>query len=173
MADVSTIEQEKILQTSVEELRRKYSELTNNVDQLRIKVLAFLAGELTLITFLFASGIAVPKIIYGIIFFLVGVGCIAASFIMMAMTLRSANWFSPINPSALEEHDYDKFPTHVASLEFICKCYSLSLEQNTPTYNQRTEMFDKALKLLFIGAIILLVIKYGQGVVIWHNIMQQ
>lgn len=88
-------QKEKILQTSVEELRRKYDELSANIDQLRVKVLAFIAGELALVAFLFATGIVVPHIIYGIFFFMVGVLCIAASFVTLTLILRTALWLPP------------------------------------------------------------------------------
>lgn len=165
--------QEKILQTSVDESRRKYEELNSNYDQLRVKVLAFITGELALTAFLFASGIPLPRIIYGIVFFLVGVGCIAASFIILLLLLRSMTWSSPVHPSTLKKHDYREYPTKVAFLEHICKCYSVSLEKNEPRISTRARMFDNSLMLLFVGVIILLVIKFGQGVVIWHNIIQK
>lgn len=165
-------EQEKILQLSVDEVRRKYDELTRDFDQLRVKVLAFISGELALIALLFASGLPVPRIVYGIFFFLFGIGCITASFIILLFLLRSILWSSPIHPTALERHDYSKFPTKADFLEFICKCYSVSLEKNSPKLSERAKLFDNALMLLFIGAIIFLVIKYGQGVVLWRNLIQ-
>jgi hypothetical protein len=164
---------EKILQTSVDELRRKYDELNSTYDQLRIKALAFITGEIAVVTFLFATGINIPHIIYGIVFFLFGSGCIAISFILLLLSLRSVSWSLPIHPKVLEEHDYGTFPTKVDFLEYICKCYSTSLEKNHPKVEERAKMFDKALMLLFVGVIILLVIKFGQGVILWHNIIQK
>jgi len=166
-------QQEKILQTSVDELRRKYDELCSNYDQLRIKILAFITGELALITLVFATGIELPHIIYGIVLFLFGAGCIVISFIILLLLLKTITWYFPIHPSTLENQDYRSFPTQVAFLEHICKCYSSSLDKNTDTYKNKAGMFDKSLMLVFVGVIILVVIKYGQGVVLWHNIIQR
>jgi len=165
MAD--NADQEKVLQVSLDELRRKYGELTSSYDQQRAKVLAFIAGELTLVAFLFASGITIPQVLYGLFFFLVGVGCIAASFVILTLTLRTAEWYSPGNSEASQEQNY------LTELERVCEDYSSAIEADAPICNQRGAMFDNALMLLFIGVTILLVIKYGQGEVQWHNIIQK
>lgn len=134
--------------------------------------MAFITGELALIAFVFATGIAVPHIVYGIVFFLLGAGCVTASFVILLILLTTIIWSSPVHPDTLENQDYNSFPTHVAFLEHICKCYSNSLRENYETYRERATMFDNSLMLLFIGVIILLIIKFGQGVVVWHNIIR-
>jgi hypothetical protein len=173
MATLTPATKEKILQTSVDELRRKYDELCSDYDQLRIKILAFITGELALIAFVFATGIKVPHVVYGIVFFLCGAGCVAISFALLLILLTTIIWSSPIHPDTLENQDYNSFPTHAAFLEHICKCYSDSLRKNYKTFSERARLFDKSLMLLFIGVIILLIIKFGQGVVLWHNILMK
>lgn len=164
--------QEKILQTYVDELRRKYDQLNTAYDQLRVKVLAFITGELALVAYLFATDMKLPHLIYGIVFFLVGSGCIAASFVALIYSLRSSTWELPIDNVLLEEPDYSIFPNQVANLEYICKCYTSALEKNNPKYQKRAKLFDISLMLLLTGVIILLVIKFGQGAVLWHNVIQ-
>jgi hypothetical protein len=160
-------EQEKIAQTSVDELRRKYSELTSSFDQLRNKVLAFIAGELALIAFLFASGMNIPHVIYGLVFFLVGTSCVTASFVLLTLSLRGADWHSP-GPSRPTEEQ-----SSFIALRKACEDYSSAIEANAPTHAKRSQMFDAALMLLLIGVTILLVIKYGQGEIQWQNIVKQ
>lgn len=166
MSRRSREEKEKVAQTAVDELRRKYSELTSSFDQLRNKILAFIAGEIALIAFLFASGVVIPNAIYGIIFYGAGVGLITASFIILSISLRGADWHSP-GPSSLLP---DK--TNLQALTNACNDYSSALETNAPIYARRSKMFDTALMLLLIGVTILIAIKYGQGEVQWQNIIK-
>src|SRR5665213_315194 len=85
-----------IEQVAVDELRRKYDELCHNNDQLRLKAVAFITGELALATFLFNKGIPLPIIIYGVVFFIFGIGCVTASFIML---------LTPVSYSHLRAHE--------------------------------------------------------------------
>lgn len=160
-------EQEKVWQTSADELRRKYAELTSSFDQLRTKVLAFIAGEIALIAFLFTSGMSIPNVIFGIFFFVVGTGCIAASFVILTLSLRGTNWHSPGPSYATEEKD------NLTALKKACEDYSAAIDNNASIYARRSQMFDTALTLLFIGVTMLLVIKYGQGEIQWQNIVKK
>jgi len=160
-------EQEKIAQTSIDELRRKYTELTTSFDQLRNKVLAFIAGELALIAFLFASGMKIPTVIFGIFFFATGTALVTASFVILSLSLRGADWISP-GPSRPQDE-----PSNLVALKKACDDYSNALEMNAPIYAKRSQMFDVALNLLLIGVTILLVIKYGQGEIQWQNIVKK
>ena len=159
-------EKEKVAQTSVDELRRKYTELTTSFDQLRTKVLAFIAGEIALVAFLFASGMNIPSVIYGILFFSVGFGFVTASFVILSFSLRGADWHSP-GPSRPTQE-----PTNLSALTKACEDYSSAIENNAPIYARRSKMFDTALMLLLIGVTILLAIKYGQGEIQWQTIVK-
>jgi|SRR5665213_1639469 len=160
-----------IEQVAVDELRRKYDELCHNNDQLRLKAVAFITGELALATFLFNKGIPLPIIIYGVVFFIFGIGCVTASFIMLLTLLKSASWHLPVNRNYIREIDGAEYPDKASFLEYIKDCYITVLDKNTPKVSKANRRFDISLLLLVVGVIMLLIIKYGQGAVLWHNII--
>ncbi|MBL8159368.1 hypothetical protein JNJ66_02840 [Candidatus Saccharibacteria bacterium] len=159
-------EREKVALFNLEELRRKYDELTASFDQLRNKVLAFIAGEIALIAFLFSNGITIPGTVFGVFFFLFGSGSITASFILLGISLRGATWHSPGSTTPSQT------TSSLGALNKAYKNYSAAINNNMTIYSKRSRMFDNALTLLLIGVIILLVIKYGQGEIQWPNIVK-
>lgn len=161
----------EILETSIEELRSRYNEVCLSNDQIRVKVLAFITGELALVTFLFATGINVPSVIYGIIFFIVGIICCITSFVYLTLTLRGKKWKMPVDRDTLVD-GHNKFKTRVQYLENVRDSYVSCIEEAIPVVSERSRIFDKSLMLILVGVIILLVIKYGQGEVLWINIVK-
>jgi hypothetical protein len=164
-------EEEKVEQVAVEELRRRYDELCSNFDQIRLRVLAFITGELALASFLFSKGMALPSIIYGFIFFATGVICIMASFTILLTLLRTVSWRSPISRQYIRDIDYKEFPDKTSFLLYVKEAYIRVLDGNSPTISRANKRFDISLVLLVVGVIILMVIKYGQGVILWHTII--
>jgi hypothetical protein len=165
-------QQEQILEIALEELRQKHSSQTSSYDQLRIKILAFITGELALVAFLFATGMTIPRVVYGLFFFIFGVVCLGLSFVILLLLLKSTDWFLPLKPKNLANIDYKIYPTKIAYMEHVNKNYAHVIDMNGEKIASRTKMFDISLMLLLAGVIILLVIKYGEGVIVWQNIIK-
>jgi hypothetical protein len=163
---------EQIETVAVEELRRKYDELCRDYDQLRIRVLAFITGELALVTFLFSKGIHLPTVIYGIVFLAIGTVCIIASFVILLFSLRGIEWHRPISRHYIQDIDREAFPDKETFLAYIKEAYTHVLDSNIPRVGKISRLFDISLMLLIAGVIIVMIIKYGQGNIIWHNIVR-
>lgn len=159
------------LETALVELRRRHDRLCDDFNQLRTRVLAFFTGELGLIALLFATGTKIPDIVYGLVFFVFGVSCIAASFIILLYLLKTVIWLQPPHPDALA--NAENFASNEDFLRHLNASYIASNESNLEQNTKRVHMFDKSLILLLAGVIILLVIKFGQEAVLWHNIVKR
>lgn len=163
---------EEIEKIAVKELRRKYDELCRDFDQIRYRVLAFITGELALATFLFSNGIPLPKIVYGFVFFVIGIGCILASFVILLFSLRTTAWHKPVNSHYIHDIDKEDFPDKESFLLYIKEAYTHVLDANIPIVSRASKMFDLSLMLLVAGVIILMIIKYGQGTIVWQSIIR-
>lgn len=173
MATKSSKEESKLpqLKLALKEERRKHDALKDDFNQLRAKVLAFITGELALIALLFATGTEVPHIVYGVVFFFFGISCITASFITLLWLLKAVLWSVPAHPIALKSAK--SFSDEETFTEYLCNSYSTCNEKNTLKHTSRVKLFDISLMLLLTGVIILLVIKFGQGTIAWHNIIRR
>jgi len=155
---------------ALEEERRRHDKLCNDFNDLRARVLAFITGELALVAYLFSTGVKIPHIIYGLFFFMIGVLSIIASFIILLFLLKAVLWMQPVHPDALK--NADSYSTDEAFLKYLCDAYSEANKQNQRKNISRVKLFDKSLILLLNGVIILLVIKFGQGVILWNNFIK-
>jgi ABC-type enterobactin transport system permease subunit len=150
---------ERTLLTAVKELHRIYDHISNTYDQLRIKALALIAGEIAVVSFIFAGDFKLPKVVYGIVFFGVGIGSLVAAFIVFLLTISSLNWAIPVEFKEIRE--IEKYENEAKFLEYVRKDYLEAVEHCLSVVNRRVRRFDLGLYLLLFGAIILLVIKFG------------
>jgi len=101
---------------------------------------------------------------------MIGVLSIIASFIILLFLLKAVLWMQPVHPDALK--NADSYSTDEAFLKYLCDAYSEANKQNQTKNISRVKLFDKSLILLLNGVIILLVIKFGQGVILWNNFIK-
>jgi len=149
---------------SIEELRRKYDKICSDYNSLRTRVLAFLGGVLALITFLFGGSkdFPPPDQLYGKIFYFTAIGLLIVTFIILFRCASSILWASPVERKEIASLK-KRYRTNRDFLEYVRNEYLEALDDCISKQNARALDFDIAIKCLFIGGIILMVIKFTNG----------
>lgn len=149
----------KTLTLSLEEARKKYDRLNSDYHNLRGRLFTLLAAELAVVTYLFASdGNILPRQLYGIIFFAVGVSMLAVAAVILFVAVSSVVWAVPLNIPELKNKynlSHDKYLEHMR--DDYLESYAFCLEK----HQSRTKMFDWSIRLFLIGVTILLILKFG------------
>src|SRR5581483_10491751 len=96
-ANPTDTEKIKILKISLDELRRFYDHVSNIYDQLRLKALALIAGELGIVGFIFsdASTRHIPRQVDTQLFYFAGIIFLALAFGSLLWTISSFSWQIP------------------------------------------------------------------------------
>lgn len=162
MTEPNDTQKTKILQASIDELRRFYDHVSNIYDQLRLKALALIAGEVAIASFIFSSPNTnhIPSGSALRIFYFSGLILMGLAFALLLWTISSFDWKIP--------HDlydsgslYKKFEDEKAFLEYLHDDFIVAINHCLPAVNRKTKRFNWTIYLLAVGVIILLVIKYG------------
>lgn len=154
-------EEIRVLKLALSEYRHVYDHVAKGYDQLRIKALAMLAGEVALGTFIFSSStLIVPREYYGKVFFFSGIFFLLASLGIILSTLRSMDWKIPSDPDDVQALK-TKFSTEKDYLKFIVDDYLMCIHFCKNLSEKRVGRFNWAIIALSVSAIMLLVIKFG------------
>lgn len=152
----------KILKASLIELRRFYDHVSNIYDQLRIKALALIAGEVAIVTFIFAKDETrhIPHNPALSIFYFAGIIFLGLAFSLLLWTIASFSWKIPHD---LEDSTtlYKKHENELSFLEYIHDDYIGAINTCLPKVDSKSKKFNWTIYLLAAGVIMLLVIKYG------------
>lgn len=155
-------EKVKILKASLIELRRFYDHVSNIYDQLRIKALALIAGEVAIATFIFAKDEArhIPHNPALIIFYFTGIIFLALAFALLLWTIASFSWQIPHD---LEDSTtlFNKHENELSFLKYMHDDYINAINKCLPKVDSKARKFNWTIYLLAAGVIMLLVIKYG------------
>jgi hypothetical protein len=150
----------QILKIAIGEMRSTFNHVSNIYDQLRIKALGVLAGEVALITFMFSGdGVAIPDVAYGRIFFFTGVFFLGAAFGLLLWTLSPLEWKMPYDEFSSEA--LKKYKTEEEFLEYLNDDHIVATQHCLKYVSLKARRFTWTLYLLSAGAIILMVIKFG------------
>ncbi len=150
----------EILKIAIREMRSTFNHVSNIYDQLRIKALGVLAGEVALISFMFSgNGVSIPGETYGKIFFFTGVVFLGAAFGLLLWTLSPLAWKIPYDQFSSE--NLKKYKTEEEFLEYLNDDHVAATRHCTKYVSLRAKRFSWTLYLLSAGAIILMVIKFG------------
>jgi hypothetical protein len=69
MESIPTSEKIAVLRAALRDIRRMYDHISNTYDQLRLKSIGLIAGEIALVAFIFAANnLAIPHQYYGRVF---------------------------------------------------------------------------------------------------------
>lgn len=162
-------EKVKVLRIALDELRRVHEHVSNAYDGLRTRVLAMLAGQVAIVTFLFSgtdsSRIGIPPDTAGRIFLTIGIVALISSFALFVyLTASSKGWPVPGDINEIEEIDNGndcRYDTVEKFLLFLRKDYLQSTRECINILEKKAIRFNIALYLLLVSVIILLAIKYG------------
>jgi hypothetical protein len=146
---------------AISELQRIYDHVSNSFDQLRVKTLALIAGEVAIVSFIFSGDqTLVPTQTYGKILLGLGLSFMAVAFTMFLWTISSMPWLIPVTLQEVEDID-ERYEDTQAFLKFVKKDYIECINHCMKKVEPRAKRFDTAIYLLMLGVIIVLVIKFG------------
>ena len=152
-----------VLEIAIEELRRTYDKLCNDYDQNRVKTIAFLGGEITLLGFLYASGnLFFPRQIYGKIFYAIALGLLIVAVISFFRALRSSLWPVPTEFSEIERLN-KIHKTKNSFLEYVKDEYLACVKQGIEIHQKKVSMLEFGAIELLTGGTILLLLKFFGG----------
>lgn len=163
---MATSEKDKIgiLKISIRELENNYNRISNIYDQLRIKALALIAGEVAIVTFLFTHW-DFRKVLEGsdrIIFFFTGVVLLSLAFGILLWVISTVEWKIPHDTrradTLLNDKNYD---SELAFLKYLNDDYAKVNEFCNSLVSRKCKRFNWTVFLLAIGVIIVMVIKFG------------
>lgn len=149
-----------MLNVNIVEMRRTFDHISNIYDQLRVKALAFIAGEVAIVTFLFASSVPFPDVLYGQILFVAAVVALMAAFGLLLWTVAAVPWKVPCD---FEKHTVtkEKYKTELGLTRYVHDDFVRVLEYCVPLVSKKAKRFNTTIYLLSAGVIIVLLIKYG------------
>ena len=156
-----------ISKLALKELHRLYDHLCRNYDQLRLKTLALLAGEVAIITFIFSSTVysggkmipLLPAENYGKVFYWGGVIIIGLAFILFLSVISKVTWQIPLDLPEVERL-HKIHSTEESFLEYIVNDYVGCIKYVLAKNEERQSRFNWGVYALVIGVIILMVIKF-------------
>lgn len=161
-------DREEFIETGVEELRRLHRAITQSYDAIKVKALALLAGEVAIVTFLFADNSLTRKtpmdvVIYVAIFHFVGIFLLSMAFILFLHVISPVQWRQPPETKIIRHmdewfgHNREKFLLHMREeyMDAIANCEA--------KLAAKARRFILAIYFLSIGIVILVLLKYGAG----------
>jgi hypothetical protein len=159
-------DEKELLTLAIDELRRHYDNVNDSFNHLRTKALALLVGEVAIITFIFSSpGLVMPKIVYGIIFLATGVALLIISFVLFLAVLSSASWCHPPDTN-ITKRLQKFFDSPVEFLIYMKDDYEDCIVKCIGIVGIRSSRFMWAVYAFSIGTLMLVVIKYGGGIMV-------
>jgi len=160
-------EKNKIITVALEELRRVHDHVSNAYDQLRVKALAMIGGEVAIITFILAADDHSKIVVSDIaekIFLIAGIVALILAFILLLGAVLSSDWPVPGDMNEIELIDNgidDRYDTLEKFLKFLRKDYLEGNRECMKILERKGRRANWALYLLLAGAILLIVLKYG------------
>ncbi len=154
----------QIIKTSIEEQKRIYDHTSNIYDQLRIKALALIAGEVAMVTFLFSNW-NFRKSIHDSdreFFFITGIIFLGLAFGFLLWIISTVEWKMPHSLSKAKQLLGNKNnDTEQSFLEELHDDYTSVNGYIMPLVGHKCKKFNWTVFLLAAGVIIIMVIKFG------------
>lgn len=154
----------EIIRVSLTELRRFYDHVSNIYDQLRVKTLGLMAGEVAIVSFIFANGtnLTIPEDADRQFFFWTALVFLAGAFAIFIKIISTMEWIIPHDLETSKEiYANQNHNSELAFIEYLHDDYISSINTCKPKIEDKNRIFNKAIYLLAAGVIILMVIKVG------------
>lgn len=157
-------QQTLILRAAVEEQRHFYNCISNTFDQLRVKALALIAGEVAIVTFLFVGGdtsvINNLNRVDIVILFGAAVTCLLLAFGLLLWTISTVVW-KQAHGFVRSTKLLKTYATEREFLQYLNNDYATINKHNATVITPKLKRFNWIVYLLSAGAILVLLIKYG------------
>ncbi len=161
--------QDEILIIAIEELRRRYDKISHDYDTTRIKLITLLGGGLAFLSFMYSgktpqgkADIFFPPALADRIFYFIGLGLVLVAMGVLFWAILPRDWSLPLDAKRLNNLD-DHYTSKNKFLLYVKNEYLESLAFCMRQLAKLVRMLNASLVMLFIGAIILLVLKYFGG----------
>lgn len=160
----NTVEQEKILQSALEEVRIKYQNLNATYTSLGSKIFTLIATELVILTFIFSFEVGDNQALFQldspalVTFFGIGTTATVIALGLLFWAATSNKW---AEPAEKKELSLLRYLTHIDYLQDMKDDYLIAIRFCAGRYSQRRIAFDWSVILFVFGAILLMVIKIG------------
>lgn len=154
----------EILKVSIKEQQSIYTHINNIYDQLRIKSLALIAGEVAIMTFLFTNWDLKKSLHDGdrVFFFFSGVVFLALAFGLLLWIISTVEWKIPHTLESSKELLSNKNRnTEQKFLEYLHDDYTNVNKSCMKLVSDKCKKFNWTVFLLATGVIIVMVIKFG------------
>jgi len=161
-----------ILESAVNELKVLHNAISTSYDSIKSKALALLAGEITIITFLFAgSSVLSGKVsisditVSTAMFYLIGGILLTLAFASFLHVIYPVQWKQPPETEVVRhledwfDNDKEKF------LKYLQEDYIKAIEVCNAKLSGKAKRFVFAIYLLTSGILILVLLKYGKGTI--------
>lgn len=164
-------EQIEFLESGVNELKIIHSSISSSYDAIKAKALALLAGEVAIVTFLFADSVShkgsePSQVVISIaIFYLIGIIMLSAAFLLFLYVVSPIQWVQPPESKVVDNMkewfggDKTKF------LEYLKQEYYIAIQTCNGKLRNKARGFVFAIYLLTTGILILVLLKYGKGAI--------
>lgn len=170
MPTSATQDQVEILKTSVNQLSKMYDHVSNIYDQLRLKALALIAGEVAIVSFVFSpeanqKGIHIPDGSDRRVFYFAGISFLALAFGFLLWIISTVDWKLPHDTQKSAKIFKDKNrDTELSFLEYLHDDFCDVNDYVTKLVTKKCRRMNWAIYLLSAGVIILLVMKFGGSI---------
>jgi hypothetical protein len=154
-------DKEETIKLALEDLRRLYDHISHNYDSLKNRVLALIAGEVAIASYIF-SGKDFDIAKQGTpenIFFGIGVGLLAVSFGALLWIVSTASWVIPLDLSESQKL-YKRYNSKLEYLEYIKEDYEDCTALCLRKMATRARVYNVTLFILSGAIIMLLVVKF-------------
>lgn len=157
---------QQLLQLVIDDLKRLYDFVDRTFDGLRTKALALLAGEVAILTFLFADDARRSPILENqsdYIFLGIGVTALIMAFLKLLWILHPVQWEHPPESRDLRDLQERFNGDPIKYLEQVKSQYLEVIPGCNAKLARKSNAFVRAIYLLVIGIVVVAVLKYGDG----------
>lgn len=153
--DANSIE---ILETSIQELQRKYDQVNSVHDQLRVRVLALLTVVAGIATYIFTDVDFFNMSSADKFLFAIGSLLLITVFGVLLRIVSSSVWEMPVELKEIERAS-SIYKNRLAYLEYIQCDYLIAIRNNIARTDTSGKLFNRSIYGLVASAIILLALK--------------
>jgi hypothetical protein len=143
------------------ELRRLYDRINIDYNTLRTRILTLLGGEVIAISFIFGGDNFLPAQTYGKVFYFSGIGLLMLATAFLFLGSSPVTWLAPFELDEAKKMP-EGYETPEKLHKFIKDEYIESIEHCMEKQAEKARYFTWALRTLFAGVIILLILKFTQ-----------
>lgn len=153
----------KIIKASIVELRHSHEHISNIYDQLRLKALALIAGEVAIVSFIFGDEkTKIPEESDRKVFFFVGLILLGLSFGALLWIISTVRWKLPHDFAKANDLLSDKNRnTEIAFFKCLHDDFCDVNEHNNKIVSNKCKKFNWVVYALSAGVIILMVMKFA------------